>query len=193
MNINGVNTNITQIMMWEWRTVILNAMKVTPIQRKNRLIIDRRIKDNFLLLSKKSTRYWAFATDPAYVYIDPQTSISHSIIHTHASQICRIFPSKLSDFPFFSERAFTLVIGGGQAGAGRRGLINPFLPPPLPLPLLLLLLPQLPQTASHPVILSWERGKQIWEIYERKLRGESHQPLRLLSRIDPASESAQHQ
>ena len=89
----------------------------------------------FLLLSKKSTRYWAFATDPAYVYIDPQTSISHSIIHTHASQICRIFPSKLSDFPFFSERAFTLVIGGGQAGAGRRGLINPFLPPPLPLPL----------------------------------------------------------
>lgn len=68
--------------------------------------------------------------------------------------------------PFFLLAFTRLVILAGAAGA--RGLINPFLPH------------LLPQTASHYVLLSCRRGKQIWEIYERKLRESRPDPLALI-------------
>ena len=89
----------------------------------------------------------------------------------YASENC-VFPSPLFlesfTFPQLSPFSCWLspVILAGAAGA--RGLINPFLPH------------LLPQTASHYVLLSCRRGKQIWEIYERKLRESRPDPLALI-------------
>ena len=89
----------------------------------------------------------------------------------YASENC-VFPSPLFlesfTFPQLSPFSCWLspVILTGAAGA--RGLINPFLPH------------LLPQTASHYVLLSCRRGKQIWEIYERKLRESRPDPLALI-------------